>query len=179
MESAEEDFRIKTHSGIYFDLKNPTPGMVNIRDIAWHLSRLCRFTGACNTTNIYSVAEHSILVANLACTVVDTVYTKKVFLYALLHDAHEAYTGDINRPLKKLLGPNIKVIEARIQNAVHEAVGIPVYHPWHLLIKGADNTALEREQELFMRGSLYQYAPTTLTPAQAEREFLSAFWGCQ
>lgn len=81
---------IQTHSGIAFDLDYPTPDMVNVEDIAWALSNLCRFTGHVN--EFYSVAQHSLLVSSKV--------PKRWRLAALLHDAPEAYIGDISAPLK-------------------------------------------------------------------------------
>lgn len=81
---------MQTYTGIKFDLWAPTPSMVCIEDIAHHLSIINRFTGG--TKWPYSVAQHSAEVAiEVPC------------LEALLHDAHEAYIGDISTPLKNLV----------------------------------------------------------------------------
>ena len=77
-------------------LVNPldlTPQDVDIRDIAHHLSNMCRWQGA--TRHFYSVAEHCVHVSRL----VPTGYA----LLALLHDAAEAYMGDAIRPIKRRL----------------------------------------------------------------------------
>ena len=82
---------IITRSGLKFDLANPTAAMVDPTDIAHSLSMQCRFNG--HTRDFYSVAEHCCLVADLVPV--------EHQLAALLHDATEAYVGDLVRPLKE------------------------------------------------------------------------------
>lgn len=82
---------ILTHSGRKFDLAKPTADMVDPTDIAHSLSMQCRFNG--HTRSYYSVAQHCYLVADLVPT--------EHQLAALLHDATEAYVGDLVRPLKE------------------------------------------------------------------------------
>ena len=72
-----------------FSLLDPQPEDVNIDDIIHALSRICRFNGHCN--HFYSVAQHSYLTSFLV---------NKDKYGALLHDAGEAYYGDIVTPLK-------------------------------------------------------------------------------
>ena len=82
---------IITHSGRKFDLANPNADMVDPTDIAHSLSMQCRFNG--HTSSFYSVAQHCCLVADLV--------PAEHQLAALLHDATEAYVGDMVRPLKE------------------------------------------------------------------------------
>lgn len=105
---------IQTYTGIQFDLVHPTPEMVVIEDIAHALANLCRFTGHSN--QFYSVAQHSWLCSFMA--------PPDYALEALLHDAHEAYTGDLNRPLKALC-PAYKDIQANIDTVIREKFGLP------------------------------------------------------
>jgi len=77
-------------SGGTFDILNPRAEDVRIEDIAHALSQQCRFTG--HTKTFYSVAQHSVLASTLVAAPDE--------LWALLHDASEAYMGDMNRPLK-------------------------------------------------------------------------------
>jgi len=83
---------IQTANGRKFDLLSPKPEDVDVYDIAHALSNICRFQGHCKW--FYSVAQHSVHVAEL----VSTPYK----LDALLHDAGEAYYGDITRPQKAI-----------------------------------------------------------------------------
>lgn len=102
-----------TYSGIEFDLLNPQPDMILIEDIAHHLSFLCRFNGA--TRHFYSVARHC-LMAERFVTGQDS---NKRRLMVLLHDAAEAYVGDMVTPLKQLL-PEFKKIEQLIQQRIFQ-----------------------------------------------------------
>lgn len=70
-----------------------------IHEIAHSLSQINRFTG--HASRPYSVAEHSLLVADLA---LGAKASASVQLAALLHDAHEAYTGDVSSPVKWRVG---------------------------------------------------------------------------
>ena len=87
---------ITTWGGHLFDLSDPKPEMIDIEDIAKALSCICRYTGHCN--DFYSVAQHSILMANLS--EFDSFGTP---LQRLLHDSAEAYIQDIPRPWKGTL----------------------------------------------------------------------------
>lgn len=105
---------IQTATGQCFDLAKPSPDQVNLPDIAHALGHLCRFNG--HTYVPYSVARHSLLVAELV--------PAEHRLQALLHDAHEAYIGDMSTPLKWIL-PEYRTIEMPIWHAVAAAFGIP------------------------------------------------------
>jgi uncharacterized protein len=105
---------ILTASGRHFNLLAPTQDMIEIEDIAHALSHICRFTG--HTKAFYSVAEHSILTSHL----VPQAYG----LEALLHDAAEAYIGDVSSPLKSLL-PEYRAIEHNIDQAIRRRFCLP------------------------------------------------------
>ena len=92
---------IRLRSGIYFDLADPKPEQIEITDIAGALSKICRFGGHCY--RFYSVAEHC-----YHCSMVAEASP----LALLLHDAAEAFTGDIVKPLKIML-PEFAAIERR------------------------------------------------------------------
>lgn len=85
------------------DVRNPKEHQICIIDIAWALSRMNRFSGF--TIKNYSVAEHSVRLSHM----VDTQYAKA----ALLHDAAEAYLGDVPQPIKEEL-PDYRSIEANL-----------------------------------------------------------------
>lgn len=104
---------IITHTGQRFDLQQPTAAMVHPADIAHSLAHQCRFNG--HTHEHYSVAQHCYLASELVFP--------ELALTALLHDATEAYIGDIVSPLKQML-PNIKEIEQRIWLAICERFAI-------------------------------------------------------
>lgn len=95
---------ILTYTGLHFPLLKPEYFHFNILDIAHALSQLCRFTG--HTSSFYSVAQHSVMVASLV--------PADQALAALMHDAAEAYLGDVSSPLKALL-PDYKLIETNVE----------------------------------------------------------------
>jgi hypothetical protein len=163
---------IMLHSGAWFDFCAPASSCFNIEDIAHGLANICRYAGQCK--RFYSVAEHSILVSQ----------TAKGFEYeALLHDAAEAFVGDISRPLKQML-PDFKRIEAEVERAILERFGVA----WPLppQIKQADLRVLAAEQKQIMpegtdgwvRGQKVEPAPIVvrhLTPEEAKQEFLDRY----
>ena len=83
------------------DLLNPKESDVNIFFIAQTLSRIPRFNGLTGDYGTYSVAQHCVIGA-------DAMYKatgdKELALSFLLHDAHEAFLGDITRPVQKCFG---------------------------------------------------------------------------
>jgi len=81
---------MQTYSGKRFHPLSPRAEDIDIVDIAHALSMACRYGGHCKWH--YSVAQHCVLVASKA--------PPEAKLHALLHDASEAYLGDVIRPLK-------------------------------------------------------------------------------
>lgn len=111
---------MQTHSGEVFDFEDIANAPISLEDIAMALANTCRFNGA--TIRFYSVAEHSIYVARQLQSNLRVVTTEQIRA-ALLHDAHEAYIGDVIAPLKALpaireaLSPLVRRIDARIYEA--------------------------------------------------------------
>src|SRR5271165_4859950 len=83
---------IQTYTGKKFFPMDPKPEDICIEDIAHSLSMICRFTG--HSREFYSVAQHSVYVSELC--------SEQWMLHGLLHDAEEAYTNDLARPIKRL-----------------------------------------------------------------------------
>lgn len=86
----QTNYVLETYTGIVFDLLNPTEDMICLEDISVALSRQNRFNG--HSMRSYSVAEHSLNVMAFC--------EPKDRFWGLMHDAAEAYTGDIPRPMK-------------------------------------------------------------------------------
>lgn len=118
-----------------------------IKDIAIGLSNICRFGG--QIREHYNVAQHSLIVTSLA-----PERLKKV---ALMHDAAEAYIGDVIKPLKVILGYNYKAIENEFERIIFSKFGID--HNCIELIKPYDRIALEMEHDHFFgdRNLLREY----------------------
>ena len=89
---------ILTNSAKPMSLVRPRADLVTPEDIAHSLGHICRFNGHCK--HHYSVAQHSLLVASIV--------PDEDQLPALLHDAAEAFVGDMVQPLKQLLKETAK-----------------------------------------------------------------------
>jgi len=91
----------------------------NIREIAHHLAIINRFTGA--TFRPYSVAEHSLLVEAIGAS---RGASPALRLALLLHDAHEAYVGDVASPTKQAIGRAWREFEATHAGNVRRYFGL-------------------------------------------------------
>jgi len=137
-----------TCTGAKVDLRLMMPDSLSVLDIAHALANINRFTGHCSRP--YSVAEHSLLVADIMERELH-IHDPAALLAGLMHDAHEAYTGDLSTPLKQLLGSSWAAEEARIQNAVLARFSlVAAYHRHAADIKRADLIALATERRDLM-----------------------------
>lgn len=163
---------IETRSGKRFVFESDDIESIDIMDIAWALGNECRFGGHCN--RFYSVAEHS-------CRVYDAFFAfrkeapREAKLYALLHDASEAYLKDIMRPLKLL--PQMsgyKLIEKTVQLRIERAFQLDrekVAIPYLCDVDDFDNAFLKAEAAIMLpsKGEHWEF-PENL-PAVSLNEF--------
>ncbi len=169
---------MSTFLGKKFFPLDPRTSEIDIRDIAHGLAMTCRYGG--HSTRFYSVAEHSVLVSQFV--------PPQYALHGLLHDASEAYIGDMVRPLKH----QPQMIEFRnAETAIEHKVAKRFNLKWSKkateAVKEIDNRILVDEVKLIMRrpklymaswiGNLEPLGARILglSPDVAERVFLDRF----
>jgi 5'-deoxynucleotidase YfbR-like HD superfamily hydrolase len=118
---------------------------IDLDDIAQALANQCRFGGHCR--RFYSVAQHSCLVADL---VRGQGGDATDALWALLHDAGEAYLSDLPHPLKHFseFGRLYREAEEKLQEAIIQHFRLPADAPAALL--SADRALLATERRALM-----------------------------
>lgn len=167
-----------TYSGRAFWPLDPRPDEVDIVDIARALSHQCRYNGHCAV--FYSVAEHSVKLADWFRDVQDDVGLAR---QALLHDAAEAYLGDMIRPLKRYV-PDYLEAERAVEAVIFERFGLPA--ELDIRVRTADQVILtdERDQLFDARKAkalgwhtelLLGVQLELLTPPRAYGRFMATF----
>lgn len=157
---------INTFTGLKFSFLNPKPEQIDILDISKGLSFRGHFGG--QTEQFFSIAQHSLLVCDLLSA--RFANNPRVKLAALLHDASEAYTGDMVKPLKNLL-PEFKVIEDKITEVIFNKFGIDI--ELLKLVKRYDIQAQDIEYSAFFKKTnSLQY----LLPDEANQAFMKRYW---
>lgn len=125
----------QTYTGRRFYPLDPRPEDIHPIDIAVGLSNTARFNG--HTKSFYSVAQYSVLVS--------LHVPDEYALAALLHDASEAYLGDVVRPLKYSEAmAGYREVEVRLEEMIAQVFRLP--WPMPACIKEADNRALATER---------------------------------
>lgn len=128
---------IRTVTGKVFDLKIMDPESICIEDIAHGLAYTPRFAG--QLEGFYSVGQHSFYMAINASV--------KNRLAVLLHDATEAYMGDMPSPFKKLF-PEFKSMENKLMAIIAKKFGFQF--PFHPEVKELDKEFLDIEWNSFV-----------------------------
>ncbi|MEO8813021.1 MAG: HD family hydrolase [Caulobacteraceae bacterium] len=126
-------------SGRRLDLLDPSPMDIEIEDIAHGLARVARWNGQTTGAHAFSVAQHSVIVEEIAAHMRPGL-NPRWRLAALLHDAAEYVIGDMISPFKAALGLDYRVFEDRLEAAIHVRFGLPAHSPTDVarLIKTAD-----------------------------------------
>jgi 5'-deoxynucleotidase YfbR-like HD superfamily hydrolase len=134
---------LQTVSGRWVNPFDPDPEQLDAGDIARALGNQCRFGGHCRP--FYSVAQHSVIVSRL---VEERGGDAEDAFAALMHDATEAYLGDMPHPLKHRspLGAAFKDAEDRLEHAIRARFAIKPDVPE---IKRADRALLATERRAF------------------------------
>lgn len=139
---------VETFSGRLVDVMALRPGDVDLLDIAVSLSRQCRFNGHCRF--FYSVAQHSVLCSHAPLPVGAGEDSAAARMALLLHDAGEAYLGDITRPIKHLC-PALIARERSVLLVVLARLAPGVVYSRHAdLVRGVDRRMLATEKRDLM-----------------------------
>jgi 5'-deoxynucleotidase YfbR-like HD superfamily hydrolase len=129
-------------SGRRLDLLDPSPLDIEIEDIAHGLARVARWNGQTVGANIFSVAQHTLLVEEVARRRVGEP-DRRLALALMLHDAPEYVIGDMISPFKVVIGDAYKAVEKRLLGAIHRRFGLAPELPLDVVkvIKAADRGA--------------------------------------
>jgi len=173
-----------TYTGVKWNVLDPSPDDVRIEDIAHALSLNCRFNG--QVKEFYSVAEHSVRLTEE----IPTSYPSCFKLAALLHDAAEAYLGDVIAPLKKFL-PVYTNIETCTQRVIAKAFNLLIHNFDYTMIKQLDRVMLVTEARDLMHPRFFEIhkgwnkkelpdpLPGKIEPWEsweAEQRFIETYW---
>ena len=179
-----------TISGQMLDLSEPRAADIRLGDIARGLCQP-RFNGQAWTvgraatlglgdnppSRPWTILDHSLLVHEIV-RVREHPAPARLLHFALLHDAHEAYTGDVSTPLMRSLSADaqgeLREIQRDIDRAVRKKLNLPDPTAREEdIIASADETALALERNFFLPDhsrwqigsvSLYDYRRHLLFP---------------
>ena len=176
-------------SGRRLDLLDPSPMDIEIGDIAHGLARVARWNGQTVGEHGFSVAQHSIVVEDIA-GFIEPSLDVRWRLAALLHDAPEYVIGDMISPFKAALGFDYKLFEDKLEGAIHIRFGLPPKVPAAIkaLIKRADRACaffeatqlagFEHQESLALFGAPppgYSLAIEPWAPSEAQRRYVERF----
>lgn len=151
---------METATGGWIDPLRPDPDRVHPMDVVHALANMCRFNG--HTRRFYSVAQHSIVVADGV-----TLELEDVRLAALLHDASEAYLCDLTKPVKDRLN-EYKVAERLVMRAVARRFRISYSLFYDARVVEADVRALMTERRDLMHGNSPPWGAMTAEPFETK-----------
>jgi 5'-deoxynucleotidase YfbR-like HD superfamily hydrolase len=176
-------------SGRRLDLLDPSPMDIEIVDIAHGLARVARWNGQTVGDHGFSVAQHSIVVEEIAAHL-EPGLEVRWRLAALLHDAAEYVIGDMISPFKAALGIDYRTFEDKLETAIHVRFGLPARTPEAIkaVIKRADRACaffeatqlagFAHDESLALFGappSGYQLTIEPWAPSQAQRRYVERF----
>lgn len=166
---------IQTYSGEMFNIFDPDPSQILVEDIAHSLSMICRYGG--HARRFYSVAEHCVLLA----LHFESQNRHDLARAALLHDATEAYMGDLVRPIK-LKMDLYREVEDNLQRMIFMRFGLPPEMPGE--VKDADLRICNDERSVLMVPRTWTIDDLPLLevilkcwpPVSGEQMWLQTFW---
>jgi len=159
------DGTARTLTGKKFDFNRPSPDMIDIEDIAAGLSNQAHFNG--QSPYFFSIAQHCILVCD-EYALQNTDAPAEMKLLALMHDASEAYTGDLIKPIKVFM-PSFIALENSIMLTIAKRYNLPLHRIAE--IKSYDLLIQNMEYDGFYRNGRIAY----MDQETARRVFLDRF----
>jgi 5'-deoxynucleotidase YfbR-like HD superfamily hydrolase len=165
-------------SGRRLDLLDPSPLDIEIEDIAHGLARVARWNGQTMGDHIFSVAQHTLLVGEIARRRNGDV-DRRLALALLLHDAPEYVIGDMISPFKAIIGGSYKAVESRLLTAIHLRFGLPPTLPAELMaiIKASDRGAAFLEATVLAGFGVTEarrfFGARPALPAAVEKDYLT------
>ena len=159
-------------SGRRLDLLDPSPLDIELSDIAHGLARVARWNGQTNGDHAFSVAQHSLVVEEIFRRQYNG--SAEECQMALLHDAPEYVIGDMISPSKAVVGGGYKVVEKRLEGAIHQRFGLPATTPAEIKgkIKKADQIAAYFEATVLAGFSLEEARKFFGQPRGITREMI-------
>lgn len=152
---------IRTNTGLFINVFEPTIDMISAEDIAHAQSHQCRWAG--HIKRFYSVAQHSVMCMQLA--------ENEDKIAALFHDGSEAYLLDIPTPIKSRM-PEYKEIEHKLMLVIAQKFGFK--YPLNKELKHIDRYMLQLEWDNLADGHNISFK--CWTPEEAKENFLSAYY---
>ena len=147
-----------TLTGLEFNPSDPQVQSISIIDIAHALSQQARFAG--QIRDFYSVAEHSVMCANIAEFLFhnsDSIESSRIEKLMFLHDAEEAYISDIPTPVKNLIRTMLDPVANKIELTIYKAFGlISPNENEHRIMKIIDTLAFCLEDRDLRNGDQFE-----------------------
>jgi len=164
-------------SGRRLDLLNPSPLDIEVEDIAHGLARVARWNGQTRGDHAFSVAQHCVLVTEIAAHLAPEM-AREEKLAALLHDAPEYVVGDMISPFKAALGLDYKAFERQLLAAIHIRFGLAAGTPpkREAFIKKCDRVAAYLEATQLAGFGVEEAEKFFGRPKGLEGEAVSAFF---
>ncbi|QDP58389.1 MAG: hypothetical protein Unbinned664contig1000_70 [Prokaryotic dsDNA virus sp.] len=145
-----------TSAGRHIDLMGVRAKDIDFIEIGYSLSNIMRFTG--HAQKDWSVAQHCLLMAEMV--------TRTAAPYALLHDAHEAFSNDLSSPFKAAMAARIpggdrayRLLCDDFDAAIYAAAELiyPVPALIEAEIKEADQILCSAEQIAIMKDAVPEF----------------------
>ncbi len=139
-----------THSGKLVDIQNISENDIDIGDIAHGLAKICRYNGSLDFNKHASVAQHCVLLSNYCLE----HYNIDIARAALLHDAAEAYIGDMPSAAKKLC-PDFQALDNKITDIIYNKYDVNLLKEEKEILSSVDKRIVLDETAILFPDHFY------------------------